>query len=169
MSDPEDELIQELRALLQEGEEEALEIFLRLVRPEDVAEWFDELSVDERQRILDALDHDAAGTVLSDTTASIRSELVEDIEPERLARIAEALPADDAADLIGELETEETEEGPQHVSDEEIVGPQRQDPDYLAFQVHRALFDQRRLHMNCRLRGEAGFGKLVTQPIQLFS
>ena len=34
-------LIQELHALLHDGEEEALEIFLRLVRPEDVAEWLD--------------------------------------------------------------------------------------------------------------------------------
>ena len=35
------DLTEELQALLSEGEEEALAIFLRLVRPEDIAEWLD--------------------------------------------------------------------------------------------------------------------------------
>jgi len=116
-------LLDELHALLREGEEEALRIFLRLVRPEDIAEWLDLLSADDRQNIVSALDHESAGTVLTDTTASIRAELVDEIEPERLARIAEALPADEAADLIGELEVEETEEVLHHISteDEEVL------------------------------------------------
>ena len=119
----ENELVKELRALLSDGEEEALQIFLRLVRPEDIAEWLDVLSVEDRQRIVSALDADAAGTVLADTTVSIRADLVDEIEPERLARIAEAMPPDDAADLIGELEVEETEEVLHHISssDEEVL------------------------------------------------
>jgi magnesium transporter len=117
------ELLGELQALLREGEEEALRIFLRLARPEDIAEWLDLLSADDRQKIVSALDHESAGTVLTDTTVSIRAELVDEIEPERLARIAEALPADEAADLIGELEVEETEEVLHHISteDEEVL------------------------------------------------
>jgi magnesium transporter len=117
------ELLGELHALLREGEEEALRIFLRLARPEDIAEWLDLLSADDRQKIVSALDHESAGTVLTDTTVSIRAELVDEIEPERLARIAEALPADEAADLIGELEVEETEEVLHHISteDEEVL------------------------------------------------
>jgi magnesium transporter len=116
-------LLGELHALLREGEEDALEIFLRLVRPEDIAGWLEPLSADERQKIFSALDHGSAGTVLTDTTASIRAELVDEIEPERLARIAEALPADEAADLIGELEAEETEQVLHHISteDEEVL------------------------------------------------
>jgi magnesium transporter len=119
----ETEFVQELQALLVEGEEEALAIFLRLVRPEDIAEWLDFLSVDERLRLLAALPHETAGTVLTDTTTSIRAELVDDLSADRLAKIAEALPADDAADLIGELKTEESEEVLQRVSneDEEIL------------------------------------------------
>ena len=39
--------------------------------------------------------------------------------PERLARIAEALPADEAADLIGELEDKDTERVLHHISDED--------------------------------------------------
>ena len=113
------ELVRELHVLLREGEEDALRIFLRLVRPEDIAEWLDFLSTEDRQKILEALDHEAAGTVLTDTTSSIRSELVDDIEPERLARIAETLPADDAADLIGELEEDESEEVLHHIAEED--------------------------------------------------
>lgn len=118
-----DELMLELHALLSDGEEEALQIFLRLVRPEDIAEWLDELSVDERQRVVGVLDADAAGTVLTDTTSPIRAQLVDEIDPERLARIAEAMPPDDAADLIGELEVGETEKVLQHISgpDEEVL------------------------------------------------
>jgi len=112
-------LSEELHALLSEGEEESLRIFLQLVRPEDIAEWLDLLSVDDRQLIVSVLDHDAAGTVLTDTTPSIRAELVDEIEPERLARIAEAMPADEAADLIGELEVAESEEVLQHISEED--------------------------------------------------
>jgi magnesium transporter len=115
----EDALLEELHSLLGEGEEEALKIFLRLVHPEDIAEWLDLLSTDDRQTIVSALDHESAGTVLTDTTASIRAELVDEIEPERLARIAEALPADEAADLIGELEVEETEKVFHHISTED--------------------------------------------------
>jgi magnesium transporter len=116
-------LEEELHALLREGEEEALKIFLRLVRPEDIAEWLDQLSANDRQNIVSALDHASAGTVLTDTTVSIRAELVDEIGPERLARIAEALPADEAADLIGELEVEETEKVLHHISteDEEVL------------------------------------------------
>lgn len=109
-------LIEDLHALLLDGEEDALQIFLRLVRAEDIAEWLDVLSTDDRQKVVSALDADAAGAVLTDTTVSIRAELVEEIEPERLARIAEALPADEAADLIGELEVGETEEVLHHIS-----------------------------------------------------
>ncbi len=121
--DTEQDLVSELHALLQAGEEDALQIFLRLARPEDIAGWLDFLSLDERQRIVSALDHEAAGAVLTDTTALIRAELVDEIAPERLARIAEALPADEAADLIGELETHETEQVLGHISsdDEEIL------------------------------------------------
>jgi magnesium transporter len=119
VSDPQTDLIRELQTLLSRDEEEALQIFLRLVRPEDIAGWLDDLGPDDRQRILTALDHDAAGTVLNDTTASIRAELMGEIEPERIARIAEALPADEAADLIGELEIEDTEKILHHISDED--------------------------------------------------
>jgi magnesium transporter len=113
------DLIEELHALLKEGEEPALQIFLRLVRPEDVAEWLDLLDTDDRARIVRALDADAAGAVLADTTAVIRSELVDEIAPERLARIAEAMPADEAADLIGELELADSEQVLQHIADED--------------------------------------------------
>ncbi len=113
------DFVGELQALLQDGEEEALRIFLKLVRPEDIAEWLDHLSSDDRQQLVDALDDNAAGTVLSDTTTSIRSELVDDIDPVRLARIAEAMPADDAADLIGELEEEDSEKVLHHIADSE--------------------------------------------------
>lgn len=113
------DLSEELHALLSEGEEESLRIFLQLVRPEDIAELLDLLSVDDRQLVVSVLDHDAAGTVLTDTTPSIRAELVDEIEPERLARIAEAMPADEAADLIGELEVAESEEVLQHISEED--------------------------------------------------
>lgn len=111
MSEPTaaEELLQELHTLLAEGEEGALEIFLRLARPEDIAEWLDLLDPEHRQRILSALDHTAAGVVLADASPSIRAELVEDLDTERLARIAEAMPLDEAADLIGELEKEDGE------------------------------------------------------------
>jgi magnesium transporter len=119
----ESELIEELHALLSEGEEGALEIFLRLARPEDIAEWLEVLSAEERQRIVARLDANAAGTVLTDTTSPIRAQLVDEIAPERLARIAEAMPPDDAADLIGELEVGETEKVFHHISapDEKVI------------------------------------------------
>lgn len=118
-----DSVFDDLRTLLRDGEEEALRIFLRVARPEDIADWLDELSDDERQRVIAVLDDETAGSVLIDTTVSIRADLVEEIEPERLARIAEALPADEAADLIGELAEADGEEVLHHVSsaDEEVL------------------------------------------------
>ncbi|HPA79599.1 MAG TPA: CBS domain-containing protein, partial [Thermoanaerobaculales bacterium] len=112
-------LVDEVHALLREGEEDSLRIFLRLVRPEDIAGWLDLLDVEDRQRILAALDHETAGRVLDDTTVSIRAELVEELDPERLARIAETMPADEAADLIGELEVADSEQVLRHIDDED--------------------------------------------------
>ena len=119
MQDSERDLVGELKTLLQDGEEAALQIFLQLIRPEDVAQWLDELTSEERQKILGSLDVEAAGVVLDDTTASIRAELVDDLEPEHLARIAETLPADEAADLIGELGVQATERVLHHLDDED--------------------------------------------------
>ena len=113
------DLVAELRVLLCEGEEEALAIFLRLVRPEDLAEWLDVLSAEERQRLLRALDDEAAGAVLDDASPAIRSELLEEMDNRRLARIAETMPRDEAADLIGEMEDSESEEILRHISHED--------------------------------------------------
>lgn len=113
------EVLRELRALLREGEEEALRIFLQLVRPEDIADWLDELSAEERRRILAALDNEAAGTVLADATPAIRAELLEELSPQKLARIAETMPPDEAADLIGDLEDEEGERVLHHIDAED--------------------------------------------------
>ncbi len=113
------EVLRELRALLREGEEEALRIFLQLVRPEDIADWLDELSTEERRRILAALDNEAAGTVLADATPAIRAELLDELSPQKLARIAETMPPDEAADLIGDLEDEEGERVLHHIDAED--------------------------------------------------
>jgi magnesium transporter len=56
--------------------------------------------------------------VLDDTTVSIRAELVEELDPERLARIAQTMPADEAADLIGELEIADSEQVLKHIAGE---------------------------------------------------
>ncbi len=119
------DFVDELRTLLSDGNEEALQVFLRLVRPEDIAEYLDVLSIDDRQRIVGVLDANVAGTVLTDTTSQIRSRLVGEIGPKRLARIAEALPPDEAADLIGELDAGETEEVFHHIpsAEEEVLRP----------------------------------------------
>ena len=62
MNTPDDlkTLADELHTLLRDGEEEALRIFLKLVRPEDVAEWLDLLTSRDRQKIVRALDDEAA-------------------------------------------------------------------------------------------------------------
>ena len=112
-------LVEELRALLREGEEGALQIFLQLVRSEDIAEWLEYLSDEERQLLLAALDHETAGAVLDDASTSIRAALIEEMDAERLARIAESMPRDEAADLIGELEIADSEELLQNISHED--------------------------------------------------
>ncbi len=113
------DVLVELRALLPEGQEEALRIFLQLVRPEDIADWLDELNAEDRRRVLAALDNEAAGTVLADATPAIRAELLEDLSARKLARIAETMPPDEAADLIGDLEDEESERVLHHIDEED--------------------------------------------------
>jgi magnesium transporter len=113
----------EFQKLLAEGEEEALRMFLSVVRPEDIADCLDVLSAEDRQRIVALLDAGAAGTVLTETTSPIRSQLIDEIQPKRLARIAEAMPPDDAADLLGGLAVVDTEEVMRHIAsdDEEVL------------------------------------------------
>ena len=102
------DVLHELESLLRDDQQEALRIFLSLVRAEDIAQWLDHLSIDDRFQVLYALDHKAAGTVLADTTAAIRGQLVDALDPAEIARIAETMPPDEAADLIGDLETHDS-------------------------------------------------------------
>jgi Mg/Co/Ni transporter MgtE len=67
----ENEFIKEVHVLLNNGEEEALQIFLRRARPEDIAEWLDVLSADDRQRIVGVEPAVASGPLVSTINDSL--------------------------------------------------------------------------------------------------
>ena len=74
----------------------------------DIADLTDEMEPEEREAVFHILGNEFAGDVLLHSDDI--SEVVENIEPEKLADIIETMDADDAIDVLEELDEEQREE-----------------------------------------------------------
>ncbi len=112
MTEPVDRLEEKVRFLGRLLEEEAdaeVADFLDGLHPSDLADIVEGLEGEEaRKRVLGALSPElAAGTLAELDPEAGPERLLVGLEPERVARVVEALPDDDAADLIGRLDARE--------------------------------------------------------------
>ncbi len=74
----------------------------------DIADLTDEMEPEEREAVFRILGNESAGDVLLHSDDI--SEIVESIEPEKLADIIETMDADDAIDVLEELDEEQRKE-----------------------------------------------------------
>ena len=84
----------------------------------DIADILDELEDDERQKLYDILGNETLGEVI--LYSEDLDEIVEELEPQRLADIIETLDADDAIDVLEELNEDDAKEVLEFIEDEEV-------------------------------------------------
>ncbi|MEO5930032.1 MAG: magnesium transporter [Candidatus Kapaibacterium sp.] len=118
-----DELLNDLRRLMETGDDNALRALLIDLHESDVAHLLEFLSEEERHYILSLLRDEVVGEVMLHLPEEQREDYLAELAPERISHIVEELSTDDAADLVSELSDEVAEEVLQNLqrSDQEAT------------------------------------------------
>ena len=99
--------LEELVALLETGEPEAIKARIAALHPADVAELLNTLGRPElRRRAFALLDITTAATVLTRVSPAARTEILDALSADDLRRIVEELDSDDAADVLESVSKE---------------------------------------------------------------
>ena len=105
---PDEKPIEEIEAILSEEQIRSLQLIetLRLIRPLDLAPLLVHFDPDEKIKIFEHLETEAAAEVLFETDPRSREEILETASVEKLAPIIGEMPPDEEADLVEGLPTE---------------------------------------------------------------
>lgn len=83
---------------------------LEKMHPADLADIVEELSPEDRQALISAIDREVAADTLSEVAPEIQVSIFESLEPEKAAEILEEMAPHEVADVLGELPEERSEE-----------------------------------------------------------
>ncbi len=101
-----DELLDDIRDLIDSKQRGALINILADLHPADIAEIIDHLNQDESAYILELMDAETASQVLVEVEETTRDHLLDRIPHPRLSKIVDELESDDATDIVAELPKE---------------------------------------------------------------
>jgi magnesium transporter len=107
--------------LFEEGEAAALEAYVRLLRPADIAELFHFVEVDNWTKVTGYLDAERLGDLLAELDESQRELLGDALHPRVLVEAVDELETDDAADVIADLPDEKSVVVLEKIEDREEV------------------------------------------------
>jgi magnesium transporter len=117
------EYIENLKTVIQQGDEKGA---LKLISPlhaADIADIYDDLTIDEARFLYLLLDGEKAADVLIELEDDDRQRFLKVLPSEVIARqFIDNMDSDDAADVIGEFEEERQEEILSHIDDIEQAG-----------------------------------------------
>ncbi|HRR25185.1 MAG TPA: magnesium transporter [Acidobacteriota bacterium] len=100
---PIDEILAQVRTALENNDlDHAVEILCQY-RPPDQAEVFEELSEEERRKLLPNLSPELTADILEELDSEEAAELIEALPVAKAARIVEEMEPDEAADVLAEL------------------------------------------------------------------
>jgi len=117
------EFIDQLRDQIENSDEVGVFNNVKDLHPADLAEIYDELSIDEARFIHVKLDDEIAAEVLVELEEDDRERFLKVLSSEDIAKqFIEKLDSDDAADVIGELPEDKQEEVIAHLDDLEHAG-----------------------------------------------
>ncbi|MFC2137897.1 magnesium transporter [Bacteroidota bacterium] len=117
------EYVDNIRQIIAENDEKSAKKILKDLHPVDIAELYDELSIEEAKFLYLLLDGEAAADVLVELEEDDREKFLEILPSELIAhQFIENMESDDAADVIGELSEEKQDEILKHISDIEQAG-----------------------------------------------
>jgi CBS domain-containing protein/sporulation protein YlmC with PRC-barrel domain len=83
---------------------------LEKMHPADLADIVEELSPEDRQALISAIDREVAADTLSEVAPEIQVSIFESLEPEKAAEILEEMAPHEVADVLGELPEQRSEE-----------------------------------------------------------
>lgn len=117
------EYIEQLKTLIEEKDETALSGILEELHPADIAEIYEELSIEEAKYLYFLLDDDTAADVLIELEESDRIRFLKALPSEVIAkRFIDKMDSDDAADVLAELDEERQQEVLSHLEDISMAG-----------------------------------------------
>ncbi len=117
------EYIDNLKEIIEEQNEAKAIALMDELHPADIAEIYDELSVDEAKFLYLLLDGDTAADVLVELEDDDRDRFLKVLPVEVIAKkFIDKMDSDDAADVIGGLSDEQQEEILSHIDDIEQAG-----------------------------------------------
>ncbi|MFH1837193.1 MAG: magnesium transporter [Candidatus Omnitrophota bacterium] len=186
------EMITEMRMVLEKADKEKLDHLLVKTDPEDIAEVLGEFSVDDKLRIFNALNAENAAVVLDDTDPRTRIQILQKIGNEKLAQILEEMPVDEAADIVEDvpekdredildlMEDEDAEDVEEILSYPEDSAARVMNPEFASISAENDVedaidhirgkdIDENIFHVyvideSDRLKGKVPIGKLITAP-----
>lgn len=117
------EYIDQLKKIIEEKREAEAIGLMKELHPADIAEIYDELSIEEAKFLYLLLDGDTAADVLAELEEDDRDRFLKVLPVEVIAKkFIYRMDSDDAADVIGGLSDEQQEEILSHIDDIEQAG-----------------------------------------------
>ncbi len=110
-------LIDEVKALIEQGKLDPLKKLVEEMRPADVADLIEHLGAGERIIIFQLLEPEGAGDVLVEIEPPVQERLLRDLDNKAISDIVAEMDSDDAADLVGDLPAERAQEIIESVDD----------------------------------------------------
>lgn len=83
---------------------------LEQMHPADLADIVEELSPEDREAIIEAIDTEIAAEAISEMAPETQAQIIESLDAGKAADILEEMAPDEAADVLAELEEETSEE-----------------------------------------------------------
>ncbi len=103
---PSEELLENIKAALNEADIAQVEALIEPLHPADVADLIEHLDPEERRLFLEITRHVIEPETISHLEDTLRDEVVETMRPEELAEVVTELDSDDAVDILEDLEPE---------------------------------------------------------------
>jgi len=117
------DFLDKLKESIASQDDKIVRELIKELHPADIAEVFDELTIDEAHYVYSKLGKEDAADVLVELEEDVREQFLEHLSSKEIASVfIDNMDSDDAADVIGELPEEKQEEVLSHVSDVEQAG-----------------------------------------------
>ncbi len=104
------ELLVQIEQLIHDKNDKELKVLLNDLHHADIAEIFDELTIDEAVYIFNILDSEITSEILLELEDDIREKILHGLSAKEIAEELDEMDTDDAADIIGELSQSKKEE-----------------------------------------------------------
>ncbi|MFV0245236.1 MAG: magnesium transporter [Qingshengfaniella sp.] len=101
-----DQMTARIMTAVEAGDSQALSDCLDQLHPADIADLLEQISEDEREKLLSLWTGDSVGDVLSELSEGLREGVLDRLAPETLSQAVRDLDTDDVVDLVEDLDPE---------------------------------------------------------------